>query len=271
MTAQAVTEAAMTPTAQFVSVVYGDGVSADDAAERFHEAAKLYPSSAGQQLSGLRLLAGHGELQHSVERAGHRYPQLPGTDLPGPRQPWTPLARVLRQRRSLPPAASSTIALAELSTVLAGALGLSRRRARRQIPSGGALYPLEGYVATTRVGGAPRALHHFDPYSNRLERLRPLDGELAGCLVDPSIAENAAAVVVLTAVFWRSRFKYGLRGYRFALLEAGHAAQNAILVGTALGLRVLPVGGFYDARVEALLGVDGVNESPLYLLALGRP
>jgi SagB-type dehydrogenase family enzyme len=271
LTEQAVSDASKTPTAQFASVIYGDGVAPDDAAERFHEAAKLYPSSAAQQLSGLRLLTGHAELQHSVERAGHRFPQLPGTGLPGPRQPWTPLARVLRRRRSLAPAAGSTIELGELSTVLAAALGLSRRRARRQIPSGGALYPLEAYVATTRVDGAPQALHHFDPYSNRLERLRSLDGELAGCLVDPSIAENAAAIVVLTAVFWRSRFKYGLRGYRFALLEAGHAAQNAILVGTALGLSVLPVGGFYDGRVEALLAVDGVNESPVYLLALGRP
>jgi SagB-type dehydrogenase family enzyme len=266
-----VNDAAKTPTAQFASVVYGDGVAPDDAAEQFHEATKLYPSSAGQQLTGLRLLACHGELQHSVERAGRRFAQLPGTDLPAPRQPWTPLARVLRRRRSLPPAVGSSIELGELATVLGAAIGLSRRRARRQIPSGGALYPLEAYVATTRVDGAPRALHHFDPYSNRLERLRRLDGQLAGCLVDSSLAENAAAIVVLTAVFWRSRFKYGPRGYRFALLEAGHAAQNAILVGTALGLSVLPVGGFYDARVEALLPVDGVNESPLYLLALGRP
>jgi SagB-type dehydrogenase family enzyme len=266
-----VTEASKTPTAHFASVVYGDGVAPDDAAERFHEAAKLYPSSAGQQLTGLRLLAGHPELQHSVERAGRRFPQLAGTALPPPRQPWTPLARVLRRRRSLPPAVGSSIDLGELATVLGAAIGLSRRRARRQIPSGGALYPLEAYIATTSVVGAPRALHHFDPYSNRLERLRHLDGELSGCLVDASLADNAAAVVVLTGVFWRSRFKYGLRGYRFALLEAGHAAQNAILVGTALGLSVLPIGGFYDARVEALLGVDGVNESPLYLLALGRP
>ena len=270
MSTNAVTDASRTPTAQFASVVYGDGVSPDDPAERFHEAAKLYPSSAGQQLSGLRLLAGHPELQHSVERAGNRFPHLPAIDLPAPRQPWTPLARVLRRRRSLPPAAGSTLELAELSTVLSAAIGVSRRPARRQIPSGGALYPLEAYVATTRVGGAPQALHHFDPYSNRLERLRHLDGGLAGCLVDPSIAENAAAVLIFTAVFWRSRCKYGLRGYRFALLEAGHAAQNAILVGTALGLSVLPVGGFYDARVEELLTVDGVNESPLYLLALGR-
>jgi SagB-type dehydrogenase family enzyme len=271
VTEQAHTEAQRTPTAQFASVVYGDGVALDDPAERFHEASKLYPSSAGQQLSGLRLLAGHAELQHSNERAGHRFPQLPGSELPTAHEPSVPLARVLRTRRSLPPAAGSTIAPGELSTVLAAAVGCSPRPARRQIPSGGALYPLEAYVATPWVDSIPQALHHFDPYSNRLERLRPLDGELSGCLVDPSIAENAAALVVLTAVFWRSRFKYGLRGYRFALLEAGHAAQNAILVGTALGLSVLPVGGFYDARVEALLAVDGVNESPLYVLALGRP
>ena len=70
-------------------------------------------------------------------------------------------------------------------------------------------------------------------------------------------------------MFWRTRFKYGLRGYRFALLEAGHAAQNLLLAATALRVPALPLGGFFDARVEALLGIDGVDESVLYGIALG--
>ena len=51
-------------------------------------------------------------------------------------------------------------------------------------------------------------------------------------------------------MFWRTRFKYGLRGYRFALLEAGHVMQNAVLAAAALALPALPVGGFYDRRLD---------------------
>ena len=76
----------------------------------------------------------------------------------------------------------------------------------------------------------------------------------------------SAAVIVLTALFWRSRFKYGQRAYRFTLLEAGHAAQNLLLTAAALGLRAQPVGGFYDRRVDELVGADGLHEASLYLL-----
>jgi SagB-type dehydrogenase family enzyme len=64
--------------------------------------------------------------------------------------------------------------------------------------------------------------------------------------------------------------KYGLRGYRFALLEAGHVGQNLVLAATGLGLGAVPLGGYYDRPTDELLGLDGVNESTLYLVAVGR-
>ena len=82
-------------------------------------------------------------------------------------------------------------------------------------------------------------------------------------------ADGGAAVLLLLAIFGRTRFKYGLRGYRFALLEAGHVIQNVALAGVALDLAVLPLGGFYDAQVDALVGADGVEESVVYGAVLG--
>ncbi|HXH87233.1 MAG TPA: SagB/ThcOx family dehydrogenase [Gaiellaceae bacterium] len=259
------------PTAQFASVVYGEDVPLDDPAERFHEAAKLYPCSAGRQMSGVALLARNAALQQSVERAGRRFSHLPSHALPEPRWPTTTLPQALRSRRSLPPAAGSRIDLADLATVLAATNGLSEHPGRRHTPSGGALYPLELYAIAREVEGLPAGIYHFDPHTTGLEQLSPEIDDVEECLVDASTAEDSAAILVVSGVFWRSRFKYGLRGYRFALLEAGHAIQNAVLVATALELAALPVGGYYDARIESLLGIDGVNESALYLLALGRP
>ena len=42
----------------------------------------------------------------------------------------------------------------------------------------------------------------------------------------PRAARGERRFVAITAMFWRSRFKYGARAYRFTLLEAGHVAQN---------------------------------------------
>ena len=69
--------------------------------------------------------------------------------------------------------------------------------------------------------------------------------------------------------FWRSRFKYGQRGYRFALLEAGHLAQNVLLAAEALDLGAAPIGGFYDRQLAEFLEIDGVNEGPLYVIPIG--
>jgi SagB-type dehydrogenase family enzyme len=68
---------------------------------------------------------------------------------------------------------------------------------------------------------------------------------------------------------WRTRFKYGLRGYRFSLLEAGHLVQNVVLAATALGLPAVPLGGWYDRRLDELVGADGLDEASVYAVAVG--
>src|SRR5205814_8594525 len=118
--------------------------------------------------------------------------------------------------------------------------------------------------------GAPPGLYHYGPLDHLLEQLR--DGEqdgLADALVFRDLLDGCAVVLVVTAMFWRTRFKYGLRGYRFALIEAGHLAQNVLLAATALRLPAVPVGGFYDRRLDDFLAVDGVDESSLYSVFVG--
>jgi SagB-type dehydrogenase family enzyme len=260
------------PTVQFASVVYGDRVGLDDPAESYHEAAKLYPATAGRQTRGIQLLERHGDLRQSIARAGRRHRHRHRLLLPEPDWPPTSLQSALRTRRSRPLDADSHLSLVEVSTILASAYGHGADGdpvARRFTPSGGALYPLELYPLVLRVEGADRAVHHYDPFDHALERLDGHVGGLGDALVDPTIASSAALLVVITGVFWRSRFKYGLRGYRFTLLEAGHAAQNALLTATALGLAALPLGGFYDSRLDAIVGAGGIDESVVYAVAIG--
>jgi SagB-type dehydrogenase family enzyme len=142
----------------------------------------------------------------------------------------------------------------------------------RAAPSAGALYPLEVYCAAFAVLGLAAGLYHFDPFGNALEQLELGDfrSSLGAAAPMPEPILTSACVLIVSAMFWRTRFKYGQRGFRFALLEAGHLAQNVLLAAEALDLGSLPVGGFFDARVDDLLRIDGVNESALYLLPIGR-
>jgi SagB-type dehydrogenase family enzyme len=266
-----------TLTVSDASAVYGDrSVPPDDPAETYHEASKLYPCMIARQVAGSMRLAASPELQVSARRAVKRNVNRAALALPAPLEPRLPLAQALRARRSERTFAADGIGAAELATVLHAAYGVTGaadEQPLRTVPSGGALYPLELYVLVTRVEDIEPGLYHFDPLRHALEAQRlgttPLEA-LVAASVYPEIMAGCAATVLVTGMFWRSRFKYGLRGFRFTLLEAGHVAQNVLLMCRALGLAATPLGGFYDRAVDELLGADGVNESVLYAFCFGR-
>jgi SagB-type dehydrogenase family enzyme len=270
-----------TPTVSDASAVYGDGAPLDDPAESYHEASKLYRSFVGRQVAGSMRLQSSLELQVSARRAVKRNLNLRALALPSPSLPEQTLARALRVRRTERSFGNGVIGLRDLATVLHAAYGVTRvgsakdPQPLRTVPSGGALYPIEVYVVPARVRRLEDGLYHFDPLRHVLEVQSRGPSTLALLLeasIYPQIVEGCAATLLLTGMFWRSRFKYGLRGYRFALLEAGHVAQNILLMAGALGLAAAPIGGFYDRSVDELLRVDGVNESVLYSVCLGpRP
>lgn len=266
-------------TARWLEFVYGRRPEPGDPAEAYHEASKVAPSQIGRQFGGARRLAASPDLLLSATRAVKRQGG-PMIVLPDAASLDLPLGEAIRQRRSMRDFDSGPIAFDALAALLHAGYGVTRvlppgddrpALSQRSVPSGGALYPLELYAAAVRVGKLEPGLYHFDPLWPGLEVLRPgLTGEhLAALSTYPEIASSCAVLVFVAAIFGRTRFKYGLRGYRFALLEAGHVLQNVVLAATALGLAAVPLGAFYDRRTDAFLGLDGVNESTLYAVALG--
>jgi hypothetical protein len=43
-----------------------------------------------------------------------------------------------------------------------------------------------------------------------------------------------------------------------------------LLAAAALELAAVPLGGFFDGRLDGALGLDGVERSSLYLVSIGR-
>lgn len=268
------------PTVADAASVYGeDGVELDDAAETYHEASKLYPSMLARQVAGSLRLTASPELQASARRAVRHNLNRQALRLPAPSTPDTTLAAVLRSRRSQRSFGAGALTLVELATVLHAGYGITHAGGEddpqplRTAPSGGALYPLEVYLVSAQVADVEPGLYHFDPLRHALEARSQGPAPLAAlreAAIYPEIMDGCAATILVTGMFWRSRFKYGLRGYRFVLLEAGHLVQNVLLMCEALRLAAVPLGGFYDRPIDELLGADGVNESVLYAVCLGR-
>jgi SagB-type dehydrogenase family enzyme len=174
--------------------------------------------------------------------------------------------------------APRAINLNELAAILYFAYGQTRKnqgtqfpRPFRTVPSGGALYPLEIYCHTVHATGLIAGLYHYNPSRHDLRLLQPGDrtNEFAAAMVQGDIAQNCSALFFITAIFERTVFKYGNKGYRFVLLEAGHVAQNIALAAAGLGFGSISIGGFFDREIDALLAIDGVSHSSLYLAAVG--
>ena len=54
------------------------------------------------------------------------------------------------------------------------------------------------------------------------------------------------------------------------MIEAGHLAQNVNLATTALNLGCLNIGGYYDHAMDDFLNIDGLNQSTIYMIAIGN-
>jgi SagB-type dehydrogenase family enzyme len=124
-----------------------------------------------------------------------------------------------------------------------------------------------------KVADTAAGLYAYEPRSHALKLLREgsYTDRLSAATYLAETMETAALCVLLVADFPRTKFKYGERGYRFALLEAVHIAQNILLVAQALGLGALPLGGYVDAQLNAIVGVDGCDQAVVYAVVVGRP
>jgi len=54
-------------------------------------------------------------------------------------------------------------------------------------------------------------------------------------------------------------------------LDAGHIGENLYLAATSLELGACAVGALFDDELNRLLGVDGIEESAIYMAAVGHP
>lgn len=207
------------------------------------------------------------------------YEGYPTVELPPPEPIERGLSEVILGRHTARSLAPAQLSLAQLSSLLHFSYGQTRDmtgqgypRPFRVVPSGGALFPLEIYFHTSRVTGLAAGWYHYSAAGNVLHSLRAGDDSrrLAEALVQQNLALDASVVFVISAMFNRSTFKYRERGYRFALIEAGHVVQNLCLTSQALGLGVVPIGGFLDREVDALLALDGLLHSTLYMAAVGE-
>lgn len=172
------------------------------------------------------------------------------------------------KRRSIREFSSGKITLEELSQILWAAQGITGEEwgyKLRSVPSAGALYPMEIYAAMKE------GVYHYLPEKRSLEQVRKGDAreEVCRASLHQYFIRDAPVVIIIAAVFERTKSKYGERGTRYVYAEAGHVSQNIYLQCESLGLGAVAVGAFYDEAVQKVLKLPG-NHKPIYLMPIGR-
>jgi SagB-type dehydrogenase family enzyme len=224
----------------------------------------------GRREPGETARAFHQATKHSFDSVRRRGHFLDWNNKPHPFKVYEGVPRV-----PLPDLRSGI----DLGRILRFGAGVSRTRTFpdgqaihfRTYASAGALYPVEVYAVGGDGPGLPAGVYHFDPADAALARLR--DGDFRGWHVrataDDSALSGAPVAVILTGIPWRTAWKYAERGYRHLYWDAGMILANALALAGAAGVPAEVILGFVDQDLEMLLGLDGVKEFPLCVVALG--
>ena len=206
-----------------------------------------------------------------------QYPDRPRIALPRPAtEGGAPLWEILSKRRSERDFHPRSVAADQVSQLLWAAQGVTAEQFGykfRTVPSAGALYPVENYLIINDVEGVPQGVYHYNVSEHCLEQLKEGDYRvtIARAALDQKIAYEANLVFAWTAVLERGKWKYRQRAFRYIYLDAGHIAQTVAMAAVALGLGSCQIAALYDEEVNDLLGVDGIEETAIYLTVVGHP
>jgi len=132
---------------------------------------------------------------------------------------------------------------------------------RRLLPSGGSKYPIEVYAMLFHATGSLNekiVYYNWDSHSLSVVSTCPKWNEVVG--KSGLLIEGEPSIMFVFAAFpSRIISKYGERGGRFLLIEAGHYLQNLSLRVAFEKLKGVEAGGLFDEDIKAILGLHGTE------------
>lgn len=140
----------------------------------------------------------------------------------------------------------------------------------RAAPSAGGLYPAEIYLIAQGGPLLPAGLYNYQMKTHSLIHFwssHIWSALQAACLWHP-VLEHTPLALVVTAVFWRSAWRYEDRAYRRIFLDSGHLLGNLELAGAIHDYRPHLIGGFVDTAVNELLYLDSDQEGAIAVVGL---
>src|SRR5579859_4260651 len=178
--------------------------------------------------------------------------------------------------RPLRSPAPTFISYESLSTLLYYTYGFSRHDEgagvswpfHRFVASARCFFPTELYLWLPQTEHIPAGVYHYDNLHHSLALIR--EGEyrdLIAQAVDTDL-NNCLGVLLISAHFWKTAFKYINFAYRLCTQEAGIVTSNALIVAATLGYVGRVHYQFLDQPLNRLLGFVPDEESLMAVVPL---
>ncbi len=140
----------------------------------------------------------------------------------------------------------------------------------RAAPSAGGLYPAEIYLISRGTPFLPAGLYNYQAKTHSL--LQFWESEVwtslqSACFWNP-VLEGTQLAIVISAVFYRSFWRYEDRAYRRIFLDTGHLLGNLELASSLNDFRPHLIGGFADEAMNQLLYLDSQQEGTIAVMPL---
>lgn len=165
---------------------------------------------------------------------------------------------LFNKRRSTRKFKKSYVTLEELSEILLNSVGMRKESLtqeyslpKRKYPTAGGLNSIEIVVYIQRVKGVEKGYYLFDPYNEKLKKIN-ISLEISKILAynDNIKTENSSFSILLFSNLEAGLIKYGVRAYRYSLIEAGHIAQNILLCATLFNMGGICIGAYREYKIK---------------------
>lgn len=248
---------------------------------------QLWLTTEGKKEDAISYIHHRGDLTHN---AGFRpkfnvakpeefknYPNYPVTALPTPdSRSGTSLTQSLSQAQSN---SVASMDLQKLSNLLYYSGGVTSSLnypggplLLRAAASAGALYPNDLYVAAINVKGLKSGIYYYNPANHNLTQIGNQQSfqSLSQASPYPDIQKNASAIIIITANFDRTIWKYQERAFRYILLDAGHLLGNLGVAASAIQIPYVSTAFFDDEKMKTIIGLSLLDEGVLSMVVLGK-
>ena len=184
------------------------------------------------------------------------------------------ILKILQSRKSadFPLDKQKSFSFETLSNLLSLSTGVKASDQKRVYPSGGAKYPVGIYLMVFDVDNLDSGLYLYAPDENVLKEISLFSKEKQAEVKNNLFLEYQDTNFIIHFSFEKNRShpKYGSLSYKLALLEAGHIAQNFLLIGTLLNLQNRPTLTFDYPFINNLFNLDTDYENIFYSIVFAK-